>query len=205
MGHRNANLSYIAASDIHMGRALELRSDGTVAEITDLRTTVIGWSMENVLAGHPVSVRSIFEGTIMCELGTGLTMYPGSFIRWNDSGIMVRCAEGAEACVANSIVDHGGTVDLTCTAASWTPDEWMHASVAVRGGAQTDQTFWAVGNTTDTITIEYSGSPTWTAGFPFLIRFPLCGFVLKRCITPGSTSKYAECLVTRQIARADRT
>lgn len=95
MSHRNNNLSYTAYSQIHKGRALKLRTDGMVEEISDASADmIIGWSMENHEAGQAVSVRTITEGTMECEVKAGETIYSGKWIRIADDGTITAVSAG---------------------------------------------------------------------------------------------------------------
>lgn len=97
MGHRNGNLSFIVddSGPVYKGRGVVLdQTTGKVAPVTSINDPIIGWSQEDKRPGEQVSVRTMFEGTVMVELDRtasgGDYHYPGQQLTMTADGRMKR-------------------------------------------------------------------------------------------------------------------
>lgn len=207
--HRNDNLSFIAATDIHKGVALKLLSDGTVGAITDVEDPIVGWSMEDVHAGFPVSTRTMFEGVMDVAVASDIEddLYPGRELSMSitDPGKMRDLTRNIIVETTTSVSDNGSDeVTLTVSGASWTADYYIGFRCYIRSGAHSDLSYRVIDNTVDTIKISVDDITGWTNPIDFRVFRPIMGYALGHYDVSNPNNTIIPALILRQFALTDR-
>jgi len=206
MGHRNHNLSYIAAADIHAGRALQLQSDGTVRELEDINLPIIGWAQENVHAGFPVSVRLMVEGTLMVEFDPldDWSISAGKMLELSrDTLGTVRTRRNEISSTSTTVTVGSGEVTFNNVEDTFVVDELVGLTCWFRDGTNAGKSGIVTANGVNSITVQTTLT-TWEDVTLVTTGANMMGYSLERREPADTTKKYIHALIIRQLSMSER-
>ena len=206
MGHRNHNLSYIAAADIHAGRALQLQSDGTVRELEDINLPIIGWAQENVHAGFPVSVRLMVEGTMMVEFDPldDWSISAGKMLELSrDTLGTVRTRRNEISSTSTTVTVGSGEVTFNNVEDTFVVDELVGLTCWFRDGTNAGKSGIVTANGVNSITVQTTLT-TWEDVTLVTTGANMMGYSLERREPADTTKKYIHALIIRQLSMSER-
>lgn len=169
---------------------------------------IVGWSMEDVASGLPVSVRTIHEGTmdVAIDRANSGTIFPGRYlcISHSDPAKMKTMGGYESATVVTSSVD-GTEVTLNVSGEDWTVDEHIGKTLWVSSGEYDDQSFKVTDNAANSVTIEVGTSTSdWDAGVTFYIGDIPMGMALEYWDDSDNDKLFMQALIVRQYSLSER-